>query len=95
MALTRRPALRAYLDVWPSGCWGDDDAKCGAPYGKRDVAGSPTLANLPNVRPLPGLAMRDTRFWEASAAHAAANLRALAAGEPLTHVVRNASEQQL
>ena len=59
--MTRRPALRAYLDVWPSGCWDDDDAKCGAPYGKRDAAGSPTLAHLPNVRPLPGLAMWSPR----------------------------------
>ena len=89
--MTRRPALRAYLDVWPSGCWDDDDAKCGAPYGKRDAAGSPTLAHLPNVRPLPGLAMRDSRFWEASATLAATNLEALAAGGPLTHVVRNAT----
>ena len=90
-ALTARPALRAVLDVWPSGCWNDDDAKCGPPYGQRDAAGSPTLAHLPNVLPLPGLAMRDARFWEASAAHAAANLEALVAGKPLTHVVRNAT----
>ena len=90
-ALTRRPALRAVLDVWPSGCWDDGDAKCGRPYGARDAAGSATLAHLPNVLPLPGLGMRDERFWAASAAHAASNLDALAAGRPLTHVVRNAT----
>jgi len=90
-ALTKRPNLRAYLDVWPSGCWGDDDAKCGPPYGRNDWPGSPTLAALPNVRALPGLAMRDARFWAASAVSAGANLEALATGKPLKHIVRNAS----
>ena len=46
---------------------------------------------LPNVVPLPGMSMRDERFWAASAALAASNLVALAAGKPLQHVVRNAS----
>lgn len=90
-ALTHRPSLRAILDVWPDGCWNDGDAKCGAPYGRRDMAGSPTLAALPNVRPLPGLAMRDAKFWEGSATLAAANLEAFATGKPLSHIVRNGS----
>jgi len=90
-ALTKRTSLRAVLDVWPSGCWNDADATCGGPYGERDWPGSPSLAALPNVLPLPGLAMRDDRFWKGSAALAAANLGSLAAGLPLTHIVRNAT----
>lgn len=89
--LTRRPSLRAVLDVWPDGCWNDENAMCGPPYGQRDWPGSPKLAALPNVRALPGLAMRDAHFWAGSVALAAANLKALAAGKPLQHVVRNAS----
>merc|ERR1711920_205103 len=27
-ALTKRPLLRAVLDVWPSGCWNDESASC-------------------------------------------------------------------
>lgn len=89
--LNARPALRAVLDVWPSGCWDDDEASCGPPYGPRDWPGSPAFASLPNVVALPGLAMRDARFWADSAALAGANLRALAAGQPVQHVVRNAT----
>ena len=90
-ALVARPSLRAVLDVWPDGCWQDDGARCGPPLGRRDWPGSPRLASLPNVVALPGLAMRDAKFWEASAILAASNLRALAEGRPLQHVVRNAS----
>lgn len=92
-ALAKRPAFRAVLDVWPSGCWNDESASCGPPYGKRDWPASPSLAQLPNVFPLPGMAMRDTRFWQGSAANAASNLEALLAGEPLQHVVRNATRK--
>lgn len=90
-ALLKRPSLRAVVDVWPSGCWDDDSASCGPPYGQRDWPASPTLAHLPNVLALPGMAMRDTRFWEASSSLAASNLQALAAGKPLQHLVRNAT----
>ena len=62
--------------------------------GRADWPGSPTLARLPNVLPLPGMAMRDVRFWRGSAALAASNLRALAAGEPLQHIVRNATHKR-
>ena len=83
--------MRAVLDVWPDGCWNDDTAVCGPPLGRRCWPASARLANLPNVVALPGMAMRDERFWDESAALAAQNLVALAAGKPLSHVVRNAS----
>jgi len=90
-ALSARPALRAVLDVWPAGCWGDEDAKCGPPYGPRDWPASPSIAALPNALSLPGMSMRDERFWRESAALAASNLEALAAGNPIQHLVRNAT----
>lgn len=92
-ALTNRPLLRAVLDVWPSGCWNSSSASCGPPYGQRDWPAPPRLAQLPNVFPLPGMAMRDSKFWTGSSALAASNLRALAAGDPLQHVVRNATSR--
>jgi len=90
-ALAARPRLRAVLDVWSSGCWDDEEAICGPPYGSRDWPARPSLAHLPNVVALPGVAMRDRRFWDDSAALAASNLEAFAAGKPVQHVVRNAS----
>lgn len=93
-ALTKRLSLRAVLDVWPSGCWDDESASCGPPYGQADWPASPTLAQLPNVFPLPGMAMRDMRFWQGSAALAASNLQALLDGKPLQHVVRNATKKK-
>jgi len=93
-ALTKRQSLRAVLDVWPSGCWDDESASCGPPYGKADWPVSPTLTQLPNVFPLPGMAMRDTRFWQGSAALAASNLQALLNGKPLQHIVRNATKKE-
>jgi len=91
-ALKARPSLRAVIDVWPSGCWGDENALCGPPYGERDWPyGSPALGKLPNVVATPGLAMRDARFWADSATLVGSNLEAFAAGRPVTHVVRNAT----
>ena len=64
---------------------------CGAPLGAANWPAPPGLAALPNVLPLPGLAMRDARFWAASAKGVAANLDAFATDKPLSGVVRNAS----
>ena len=79
------------VDTWPEGCWHYPNVSCGAPLGEPDWPGSPSLARLPNVLPLPGVSMRDATFWEHSTAFVARNLDALARGEPLKGVVRNAS----
>ena len=83
--------LQATLDVWPAGCWHYPNTTCGpAPLlGAPCWPSAPELAQLDNVLPLPGLAMRDARFWANSAALVAANLNALAAGAPLQYVVRS------
>jgi len=90
-ALRRRPTLAAVVDTWPAGCWHFPNASCGAPLGERDWPGSPTLASLTNVVPLPGVSMRDAHYWGHSTACAAANLDAFVTGQPLRGVVRNAS----
>lgn len=90
-ALKARPSLRAVVDVWPAGCWHYPNVSCGAPLGAPDWPAPPSLGTLPNVLPLPGVSMRDARFWRHSAAFVAANLDALALGKPLAGVVRNAS----
>ena len=93
-ALRARPALRAVIDVWPGGCWHFPNVSCGAPLGERCWPASASLAQLPNILPLPGMSMRDAAYWRFSAAAAASNLDALASGAPLAHVVRNASHAQ-
>ena len=90
-ALKAQPSLRAVVDTWPHGCWHYPNVSCGVPLGERDWPGSASLARLPNVLPLPGVSMRDAQFWQHSTAFVAANLDALARGEPLKGVVRNAS----
>ena len=90
-ALKERPSLRAVVDTWPHGCWHYPNVSCGVPLGERDWPGSASMARLPNVLPLPGVSMRDARFWQHSTAFVAANLDALALGQPLQGIVRNAS----
>ncbi|CAE7489913.1 ghrB [Symbiodinium pilosum] len=88
--LTRR--IGAVLDVWPQGCWHYPDSFCGPPYGpEAQPYLQPRLAELDNVLVLPGLAMRDSRFWSNSAVWVSDNLVALMDGMPLKGVVRNAS----
>ena len=62
--------------------------QCGPPYGKKNWPSAPELAQLPNVLPLPGMAMRDAKWWDATMALVAANLDAVVRKTPLTHVVR-------
>ena len=88
-ALKATPRMRAVIDTWPSGCWHYPNASCGPPYGEHCWPGSKSLAELPNVLPLPGVSMRDAAFWKHSTSFAAANLDALAEGRPLQGVVRN------
>lgn len=89
-ALISRPSLYAVLDTWPSGCWHYPNASCAA-RGARAWPASARLAALPNVLPLPAMSMRDAVFWESSVRFVAQNLERLAAGQPLQHVVRNAT----
>ena len=90
-ALLTRP-IGAVLDVWPQGCWHFPDAFCGPPYGSEAQAYvQPHIAELKNVLVLPGVAMRDARFWSNSATWVSDNLVALLEGSPLKGVVRNAS----
>jgi len=89
-ALAARPSLSAVIDVWPGGCFHFPNVTCGAPLGAPNwPTADAAYASLPNVLPLPGMAMRDARFWAASAKCVAANLDALATGQPLSGVVRN------
>ena len=90
-ALKARPSLRAVVDIWPAGCWHYPNVSCGAPLGAPNWPAPPSLGMLPNVLPLPGVSMRDAKFWRHSAAFVAANLDALALGKPLAGIVRNAS----
>ena len=87
-----RPKQRAVIDTWPGGCWHYPNASCGPPLGPPDFPGSPVLARLPNVLPLPSLSMRDAAYWRSAADSVARNLDALANGKPLEGVVRNASD---
>ena len=65
-ALKARPALRAVIDTWPSGCMHLFNTTCGPPYGEKDWPGTRTIANLPNVLPLPRMSMRDAAYWKYS-----------------------------
>jgi len=86
-----KPAIGgAVLDVWPHGCWHFPDTECGPPYGASTEPWTRgQFERLDNVVPLPGMAMRDDRFWAGSTEWVAANLHALAHGLPLQGVVRN------
>lgn len=90
--LEAQPSFRAVLDLWPAGCWHYPNVTCGPPLGKSNwPATQSQLAHMPNVLPLPGMAMRDAHFWSAAAKNVAANLDRLSRGEALANVVRNAT----
>lgn len=88
-------SMGAVLDVWPQGCWHFPDMFCGPPYTEQAQPYSDDIANLQNVLLLPGVAMRDDRFWSNSAKYVGENLVALVNGAPLKGVVRNASTNAL
>mmetsp|Transcript_82633 Transcript_82633/g.242495 ORF Transcript_82633/g.242495 Transcript_82633/m.242495 type:complete len:386 (-) Transcript_82633:98-1255(-) len=90
-ALTRRSIGGAVVDVWPSGCWHFPDMQCGPPYGRAAEPYPKDIQRLDNAIVLPGMSMRDNKFWVGSAAYAGQNLNALARGLPLQGVVRNAT----
>jgi len=84
--------IGAVVDVWDEGCWHYPDYTCGAPYGKPSFPHHEKLDDTAGrVRSLPGMAMRSSRFWKASATAVAENIAALAIGNPLTGVVRAGS----
>ena len=67
------------------------NASCGPPFGAANFPSAPELARLPNVLPLPGMAMRDKDWWAAAITEVAGNLDALVRRTPYNHLVRNAS----
>merc|ERR1712217_259090 len=81
--------IGAVVDVWDEGCWHYPDYTCGAPYGEPSFPHHVKLAGQGLVRSLPGMAMRSSRFWKASAKAVAQNIAALAIGDPLQNVIRN------
>ena len=81
----------AVVDTWQHGCWHSMNASCGPPLGSTNWPSAPELARLPNVLPLPGMAMRDKDWWTATITEVAANLDALVHQTPYNHLVRNAS----
>jgi len=88
-ALKQNEIGGAVLDVWPHGCWHFPDMACGPPFGPDAEPAQQEFQRLSNVLALPGMAMRDAKFWSGSAAWVTRNLRALSAGLPLHGVVRN------
>jgi len=92
-ALSRRVIGGAVIDVWPHGCWHFPDMECGAPYGRKaEPYGTEQIQKLDNVIALPGMAMRDDKFWASSALWVLENLIALIKGTPLLGIVRNATD---
>lgn len=101
-ALVNKTIGGAVVDVWPQGCWGFPEMECGPPYGSlaEPYHGPPhptpwtpvqPISQLDNVVALPGLAMRDKKFWDGSAEWVGENLKALVLKGPLKGVVRNAT----
>ena len=88
-SLVANPSRFAVIDGWQQGCWHSSNCSCGAPFGAKNWPSVPELALLPNVLPLPGMAMRDADWWNGTLAQVAGNLDAIVRGTPLVHVVRN------
>ena len=91
--LVAQPTRFAVLDVWKEGCYHYPNVTCGRPFGRRNWPSNPEIAMLPNVLPLPGMAMRSATWWTDAIAVVASNLDALVHGTSLAHVVRNASKE--
>jgi len=79
----------AVLDVWSHGCWRYPEMDCGPPYGPEAQPALRDFSALENALVLPGMAMRDDKFWFNSAAFVGENLANLVQGLPLLGVVRN------
>ena len=90
-SLVAHPSRFAVVDSWQHGCWHSMNASCGPPFGAPNFPSPPALAQLPNVLPLPGMAMRGATWWTATIAEVAGNLDALARGTAYNHLVRNGS----
>lgn len=93
-ALKKRLIGGAVIDVWPHGCWRFPEMQCGPPFGRsaEPYAGG-NLQELDNVVALPGMAMRDAKFWAGSVEWVDGNLRSLAKGLPLRGIVRNSTSE--
>lgn len=90
-SLVAHPSRFAVVDSWQHGCWHSMNASCGPPLGAPNFPSTPELARLPNVLPLPGMAMRSATWWMATIAEVASNLDALVHNTPYNHLVRNSS----
>ena len=90
-ALAARRVGGAFLDVWPSGCWGAAE-ECGPPFGAATQPHGLPFDRLENVLLTPNMMEQDDQFWRLSAHLAGDNLRALLDGAPLRGVVRNGSQ---
>eukprot|EP00931_Biecheleriopsis_adriatica_P067425 TRINITY_DN41566_c0_g1_i1.p1 TRINITY_DN41566_c0_g1~~TRINITY_DN41566_c0_g1_i1.p1 ORF type:complete len:396 (+),score=57.57 TRINITY_DN41566_c0_g1_i1:48-1235(+) len=94
LALLYKNIGGAVLDVWPQGCWHYPDTTCGPPFGhEAQPYANSKIRDLDNVLILPGLAMRDDKFWMNSAEWVADNLVAMLKGQPLRGIVRNGTSE--
>jgi len=92
-ALVGKTIGGAVIDVWPHGCWHYPDMDCGPPYGApAEPYSLKPIHNLDNVIVLPGMAMRDERFWAGSVSWVSTNLHALIRGSALRGVIRNGTD---
>merc|ERR1712039_192698 len=87
----------AVLESWDEGCWHYPGGTCGPPFGKTSWPHHVKMSGLTNdnVRGVPGMAMRDSRFWSGSARFVAENIAALVRGAPLKGVIRQHRETVL
>jgi lactate dehydrogenase-like 2-hydroxyacid dehydrogenase len=90
-SLVEHPSRFAVVDSWQHGCWHSMNASCGPPLGAPNFPSPPELARLPNVLPLPGMAMRSAKWWTATIEEVASNLDAHVHNTPYNHLVRNGS----
>lgn len=94
-ALSKKAIGGAVLDSWRHGCWSYPVAACGPAYGPdAEPYAKDPIQLLDNVIPLPGMAMRDAKFWEDSAVFVGKNLLALVNNQPLQGVLRNGTSSR-
>jgi phosphoglycerate dehydrogenase-like enzyme len=93
-AAIAQKSVGAVLDVWDEGCWHFPDYTCGAPYGEPSFPHHVHMERTDGAGALvlPGMMMRDGRFWSESAMFVAENIASLFISQPLKGVVRNGTK---